>query len=71
MKLAGALLLVVLLVAILISGCVQDTGTTTGGEQLTQAEMEDQAYQALEQEMGDAIDQMTLEELENELLSQG
>ena len=67
----------VLLAAVLISGCVQDTGTDgtdtgpTGGEQLTQAEIEDQAYQALEQEMDQAIDQMTLEELENELLSQG
>jgi PBP1b-binding outer membrane lipoprotein LpoB len=74
MKLAGILILAVLLTAVFISGCVQqDTTPATpgGGKQLTQSEMEDQALQTLEQEMGEAIENMTMEELENELLQQG
>lgn len=71
MKLAGVLVLGILLVAVLIAGCVQQPEDLDGdGGQLTQAEMEDQAYDTIEQEMENAIESMTLEELENELLLQ-
>ncbi|MCK4335268.1 MAG: hypothetical protein KAW40_00925 [Candidatus Aenigmarchaeota archaeon] len=66
MKLTSALVLVVLVATIVISGCVQEP---TGG--LTEEQAEDQALQTLEQEMDEAIGGMTLEELENELLQQG
>ncbi|UCC91718.1 MAG: hypothetical protein JSV39_00380 [Candidatus Aenigmatarchaeota archaeon] len=69
MKLAVALLLVVMVVAI-ISGCVQEpTGPPTGG--LTEKQIEDQAFSAVEKEMEDAIDSMTMEDFENELLQEG
>jgi hypothetical protein len=72
MKLTGTLVLGLLLVAVLIAGCVQQpTGPSGDGAQLTQAEMEQQAYNTLEQEMEQAIDEMTLQEIENELLQQG
>ena len=73
MKLIGTFLLAfIVLGAVAVSGCVQQQDTApTGGEELTQAEMEDQAYRAVEQEMEQAIDDMTLEEIENELLAQG
>ncbi len=70
MKLAGVLVLAVLVGMVLISGCVQEpTGPPTG--KLTQEQAEAQAFQTLEQEMEEAIEKMTLEELENELLQQG
>ena len=70
MKLAGALVLVVLVATIVISGCVQEpTGPPTGG--LTEKQIEDQAFSTVEKEMEDAIDSMTLEDLENELLQEG
>lgn len=70
MKLASALVLVVLVAAIVISGCVQEpAGPPTGG--LTEKQAEDQALQTLEQEMDEAIEGMTMEDLENELLQQG
>lgn len=71
MKIAGAIVLAVLLAAVLVSGCVQRTeGPPTTGE-LTQGQAEEQAYQALEQEMEESLEDMTLEELEDELLQQG
>lgn len=70
MKMAAAFLLAVLIVAaVFISGCVQQTGPPEG--ELTSEEAENQAYLTVEQEMEDAIESMTLEELENELLNQG
>jgi|GEM_PF-3322112 len=76
MKLAIALLLVALVFTVYISGCVQEptspdtgpTGPTTGA--LTEAQAEQQALQTLDQEM-EALEEMSLEELENELLQQG
>ena len=71
MKLASALVLVVLVAALSISGCVQEPAGPPATGELTQAQAEDQALQTLEQEMDEAIGGMTLEELENELLQQG
>jgi PBP1b-binding outer membrane lipoprotein LpoB len=77
MKLAGLILLALLVIAVFISGCVREpagpttdptTGPATGG--LTQEQAEQKAFQTLDQEM-DALEDMTLEELENELLQQG
>jgi len=70
MRFAGILVLVVLIVAVFISGCIQQAGPSGTGE-LTEQQMEEQAYNALEQEMEQALENMTLEELENELLQQG
>ena len=70
MKLAGTLVLSILLAAVLIAGCVQQPEGPGVDGQLTQAEMENQAYDTIEQEMENAIESMTLEELENELLLQ-
>ncbi|NIO22888.1 MAG: hypothetical protein GTN38_02575 [Candidatus Aenigmarchaeota archaeon] len=72
----AAILLALLVAAVFVSGCVQEppgptgptTGPTDGG--LTQEQAEQQALQTLDQEM-DALEEMSLEELENELLQQG
>lgn len=70
MKSAVALVLVVLVVAVAISGCVREPATPpTAG--LTQEQAEDLAFQELEHEMDQAIGDMTLEDLENELLQEG
>jgi PBP1b-binding outer membrane lipoprotein LpoB len=70
MKLAGIIVLALLVLTVWISGCVQEPAAPpTGG--LTQEQAEQQAFQTLEQEMDEAIEGMTLEELENELLQQG
>lgn len=80
MKIALALIFVGLIAAVLISGCVQQGGTgpagggttgTGGGQQLKAAQMEDQAAQAVQQEMDNAIGNITLEEIQNQLLQQG
>ncbi len=64
MKTAIAIVLVALVAVTVISGCVHDTGIS--GE-LTEEQMEDQAYQAVEQEL-DSMEDMDLEDLEQELL---
>jgi outer membrane lipoprotein-sorting protein len=70
MKFAIALVLVALVLAITISGCVQQpSGPPAGG--LTQEQAESQAFQALEQEMQENLEDMTLQEIENELFQQG
>jgi len=69
MKMAFALVLVVLVAAVAISGCVQQAAT--GGEPATGKLAEDQATQAVEQEMDLAIGNITLEDVQNELLNQG
>jgi PBP1b-binding outer membrane lipoprotein LpoB len=71
MKLAGIIVLALLVLTIWISGCVREPAAppTTGA--LTQEQAEQQAFQTLEQEMDDSIGGMTLEDLENELLQQG
>jgi hypothetical protein len=68
MRTAVALVLLALVVVTLISGCTQPEGPT--GE-LTEKQMEEQAYQQIDQEIEDALSGMALEELENELLGQG
>lgn len=72
MKYAFTLAMVLLVSAVLISGCTThpgDSGTSTG--QLTQAQKESQALAAVDQEMEQSIGNMTLEDMENELLQQG
>jgi len=69
MKMTLTLIFVVLIAAVFISGCVQQA--TTGGEPATGKLAEDQATQAVEQEMDLAIGNITLEDVQNELLNQG
>jgi len=71
MKTALALAFAVLIVAVAISGCVQQG--TTGGEGATAAKgtPEQQAFQAVDQEVDQALENMTAQEIENELLNQG
>jgi outer membrane lipoprotein-sorting protein len=66
MKVAVVLVLVAMMAVALISGCTQQAGPS--GE-LTGAQMEEEAYKAVEQDMG-TLDDMTMEDLESELLSQ-
>jgi PBP1b-binding outer membrane lipoprotein LpoB len=76
MKYAFAIVLALLVSAVLISGCTtvptggQETGEPSGA-QMTQSEKESQALAAVEQEMDELIDNMSMEDLENELLNQG
>ena len=63
MRLMIVLVLVALMAVVFISGCTQ-TGPSGG---LTEKQMEEQAYQAVEDEMENVPD-TGLEELENELL---
>jgi outer membrane lipoprotein-sorting protein len=72
MKLALAIVFALLVATVFISGCVQQQqAPSTGGQPLTAEEKEQQAANTLEQEMDQAIGNMTLEDLENELLTQG
>ncbi len=73
MKIMTTLILSFIIISsVLISGCIQqDTTDTSGGDQLSQQSAEDAALAAVEQEMEDALSEMTLEEIENELLTQG
>jgi len=50
---------------VLVSGCTQ-TADTTG--QLTDKQAEDQAYNTIESELDQAIENITLDDLEGELL---
>ncbi len=75
MKYAFAMVMALLVSAVFISGCTtspgsQETGSTQG-VQMTQSEKETQALNAVETEMEAAIESATLEDLQNELLSQG
>jgi outer membrane lipoprotein-sorting protein len=70
MKTILALVFVVLITAVFISGCVQQAATG-GGQQFTAAEKEQQAYNTVEQEMEQTLGNMTLDNIENELLTQG
>jgi outer membrane lipoprotein-sorting protein len=73
MKILMAFVFVALVAAVAISGCVQQT-PVTGGEtsgKMTASQMEQQAANTLEEEMEQAIGDITLEDLENELLAQG
>nr|NIO21208.1 hypothetical protein [Candidatus Aenigmarchaeota archaeon] len=64
MKWAVVLVLVALMAVAFISGCVQEGPT---GE-LTEEQMDDIASHAVEDEMGDVLEDVNLEELESELL---
>jgi hypothetical protein len=77
MKYAFALVMALLVSAVLISGCTnppssgsQGTSPPTGA-QLTQSEKESQAAAAVEREMGQAIDNASFQDIENQLLQQG
>jgi hypothetical protein len=69
MKLIFTMLLAFLVVtAVMTSGCVTQDGD--GGGQPAEADPEEQAFKAIEDEVG-ALDDMTLEDIENELIDQG
>lgn len=67
-------LAVMLMATLMISGCVQQAppsgGPPTTGK-LTQEQAEQQAMNELENELDEAVGNVTLENLENELLQQG
>lgn len=70
-KIAASLLVAALLSAILISGCTQEPtggGSTTG--QVVSKEAESAAQSAIEQEMEQAIANISTEDIENALLNQ-
>ncbi len=72
MKLALTLVFALLVATVFISGCVkQQEAPSTGSQPLTAAEKEQYASNTLQQELDQAIGDMTLEDLENELLAQG
>lgn len=70
MKYAAIMIALVVLSVVFVSGCatMPDTGGGTTGE-LTAAEKENLAYQSVEDEIDQAIENMDLEDLENEILS--
>lgn len=68
MKLLAIIAALFLIAVVLSSGCVQHTDLTVDQQQ---EDPEDLAYDALEQEMEQAIENMSLEDLENELLNEG
>lgn len=65
MKLAVVMVLVALVAVAFVSGCVTEPIGPSGG--LTADQMEEQAYQEVENELGN-LEDMSLEEIENELL---
>jgi protein-tyrosine-phosphatase len=73
MKITAYLLLAfVVITAVISSGCLQQTNpSSSGGQELTQSQMDDQALQAVQAEMDNSIDQMTADQIEAELLNQG
>jgi protein-tyrosine-phosphatase len=68
---ASLLLALAVITAVIASGCVQQAGPSSGGQELTQSQMDDQAAQAVQAEMDNSIDQMTADQIEAELLNQG
>jgi PBP1b-binding outer membrane lipoprotein LpoB len=70
MKTTLTLIFAALIAAVFISGCTQQTGTTGNGQQTT-ANQEQQAFQAIDQETNQALQNMSLQDVENELLVQG
>jgi PBP1b-binding outer membrane lipoprotein LpoB len=69
MKHAYALILVVLIAAVVISGCVQSPSGGTGA--ITQEQKESQAFSAVDQEIQSSVDNATLQDIESQLLQQG
>jgi outer membrane lipoprotein-sorting protein len=65
MRIAIVLVLVALVAVISISGCTQNETGPSG--ELTANQMEEDAFKAMENEM-DAMENINLDELENELL---
>jgi hypothetical protein len=67
--------LVVLISAVVISGCVQQGGVTPGGSgsgaQLTQSQKDSTAAAAVDAEMTQYIDNASFADIENQLLAQG
>ncbi len=70
MKTVLALAFAVLIVAVAISGCIQQ-GATGGGAATAAGTPEQQAFQTVDQEVDQSLDDMTAQEIENELLIQG
>jgi PBP1b-binding outer membrane lipoprotein LpoB len=71
MKIVLALVLAVLVTTVLISGCTQQPSGQSGAGKLTQKQAEGQAFQAVQQEVDQALGNITLQEVQNELLQQG
>jgi|YelNatPaOPRAMG01_1025707.scaffolds.fasta_scaffold521628_1 outer membrane lipoprotein-sorting protein len=71
MKFAVLIILVIITATIFISGCVQQQVPVGGTEKMTGEEIEQEAGNVIEQEMDSALGNISLEDLENELLEQG
>ncbi len=73
MKYVVMILALLVLSVVFVSGCATtpDTGNTGATGELTAKEKEDLAYQAIDNEIDQALENMTLEDIENELLNQG
>ena len=70
MKILLALVFVALVATVLISGCTQ-TPATGGGTTKATGSAEDQAFNTVDQELDQALEGMTVQDMENELLNQG
>ncbi|MFH1237427.1 MAG: hypothetical protein V1648_03425 [Candidatus Aenigmatarchaeota archaeon] len=70
MKILLALVLVALVATVMVSGCTQ-TPATGGGTAKTTASADGQAFNTVDQELDQALEGMTVEDMENELLQQG
>lgn len=70
MKILLALVFVALVTTVMVSGCTQ-TPATGGGTAKTTASAEDQAFNTVDQELDQALEGMTTQDMENELLQQG
>jgi hypothetical protein len=70
MKILLALVFVALVATVLISGCTQ-TPATGGGTAKATGSAEDQAFNTVDQELDQALEGMTVQDMENELLNQG
>lgn len=70
MKNTLALVFVVLIAAVFVSGCTQQAATNEANAAAA-GTSEDQAFNAVDQELDQAIAGMTVEDMENELLQQG
>ncbi len=71
MKLLAIITALFLIAVVLTSGCVQNTEMTGDQQQDGQEAPEDIAYDALEQEMEQALENMSFEDLESEILGEG
>lgn len=70
MKMTLTLIFVVLMAAVFISGCVQQTATPGTGT-AAKGTADEQAFQTVSDEVDQAVGNMTLDDVQNELLNQG